>query len=168
MLPAAVIGTKVAVVSAPDMYLPISGKLAKTQEVAEMLHIREGESTAMFIVRWAARLFSLATALLLALFFLGEGLQVSDLAGFGFVGLLFFPVGLLVGFAVGWRNELAGGIISVLSIAAFYFAYELWVNGTLPSGFSFALFAVPGLLFLAYGIIDRVVLHHHRPNRMAF
>ena len=132
-----------------------------------MLHKREGESTAMFILRWAARLLSLATALLLALFFLGEGLQISDLAGFEFVGLLFFPVGLLIGFAVGWRNELAGGIISVLSIAAFYFAYELWATGTLPSGFSFAVFVVPGLLFLAYGLIDRVVLHHHRPNRVA-
>lgn len=137
-------------------------------EVAEMLHMREGESTAMFILRWAARLLSLATALLLALFFLGEGLQVSDLAGLEFIGLLFFPVGLLIGFAVGWRNELAGGVISVLSTAAFYFAYELWANGTLPSGFSFALFTVPGLLFLAYGFIDRVVLHHHRTNSVAF
>lgn len=133
-----------------------------------MLHRREDESTAMFILRWAARLLSLATALLLALFFLGEGVQISDLAGLEFIGLLFFPVGLLIGFAVGWRNELIGGNISVLSIAAFYFGYELIASGRLPSGFSFALFTIPGLLFLAYGLVDRVVLHHHRPTKAAF
>lgn len=133
-----------------------------------MLHKREGESAAMFFIRWTGRLLSLATGLLLALFFFGEGLHFSELTALELLGLLFFPFGLWIGFAVGWHNELAGGGISVVSLAAFYLIYGMAANGSLPSGFSFALFTVPGLLFLAYGLIDRLALHHHRSGRVTF
>ncbi|MBK7932444.1 MAG: hypothetical protein IPK01_02895 [Acidobacteria bacterium] len=104
-----------------------------------MLHKREGESAAMFFIRWTGRLLSLATGLLLALFFLGEGLHFSELAALELIGLLFFPFGLLIGFAVGWHNELAGGGISVVSVAAFYLIYGMVANGSLPSGFFFCI-----------------------------
>lgn len=129
-------------------------------EVAVMLRKREGESSSMFIVRWAARVLSLALSFLLILFFLGEGLGLKDLSPVEFVGLFFFPLGLIAGFIVGWRNEMLGGIISVLSTVAFYLVYGILVTGTIPDGFAFAVFTIPGMLFLVYGLIDRIVLHH--------
>ena len=132
-----------------------------------MLRKREGESSVMFTVRWAARVLSLALSFLLILFFLGEGLATDDVAPAEFVGLLFFPVSLIAGFVVGWRNEILGGILSVLSTIGFYLVYGLLASGAIPDIFAFTVFTIPGLLFLTYGIINRVVLHnsgvHHIP-----
>ena len=71
------------------------------------------------------------------------------------VGFLCFPVGIIVGFAVAWRRELAGGLLTIGSLALFY----LWLfarDGRFPIGPYFLLFAAPGFLHVVSALISRV------------
>ena len=120
---------------------------------------RENEETALFILRWSGRVFGLTVLFLLALFYLTGGVGATEITIRQYIGLLFFPVGLAIGFVVGWRNELAGGMISVLSVAAFYLVYGLLLSGSIRQGSAFLIFAVPGVLFLSYGILIRIWFH---------
>jgi glucose-6-phosphate-specific signal transduction histidine kinase len=63
------------------------------------------------------------------------------------VGLLFFPLGILIGMVLGWRHELWGGLVTVGSLVAFYL-WHAFSSGGLPTGPYFLLFALPGSLFL--------------------
>ena len=72
---------------------------------------------------------------------------------------LFFPVGVIVGFVVAWSRELAGGVVTVLSLALFG-AYLFVAKGQILGGYFF-LFAAPGFLHLASAL-----LHHlAKPGR---
>lgn len=99
------------------------------------------------VLRWIARAWGLASGLLLLAFAFGGREHVRLTAGEA-VGFLFFPVGVIVGFAVAWWRELAGGLITVASLALFY----LWLfarDGRWPAGPYFLLFAAPGFLHIA-------------------
>ncbi|CAN5559503.1 hypothetical protein BH10ACI3_BH10ACI3_10190 [soil metagenome] len=126
---------------------------------------RENEETLLFVLRAAGRVLSLAVLFVLLMFYLSEGGN-TEIAFREVVGLLFFPVGLVIGLMVGWRNEMAGGMISMLSVAAFYVIYGSVLSGTLQQGWAFLVFAIPGLLFLAYGVLDRIWFHpgHHHAS----
>ena len=117
---------------------------------------RENEETALFVIRWSGRVLSLMVLFLLALFYLSEGIVTSEIAYREYIGLLFFPIGVAIGFVIGWRDELRGGLISVLSVSAFYLIYGLLLNGSIRQGWAFLVFAVPGILFLAYGLLNRI------------
>ena len=43
----------------------------------------------------------------------------------------FFPLGALVGLVLGWREELLGGAITLISIAGFYLVYGWLLNSSL-------------------------------------
>ena len=117
---------------------------------------RENEETALFILRWSARVLGLMFLFLLTLFYFTGSVGLTEITVREYVGLLFFPVGLAIGFIVGWRNELAGGMISVLSVAAFYFLYGLVLSGSIRQGSAFLIFTIPGILFLTYGVLIRI------------
>jgi hypothetical protein len=103
------------------------------------------------VVRWAARLFSIVSAALLAAFlFGGFGAPTPSEA----VGLALFPGGVALGMAIGWRREGLGGAVTVASLAAFY-VWMTILDGHPPRGPYFALFAAPGLLFLAAWALRR-------------
>ena len=53
---------------------------------------------------------------------------------------------VFAGYALGWRMELAGGVVSILGTAAF-FAVHVLTFGILP-GLEAAWFAVPGVLYV--------------------
>lgn len=58
------------------------------------------------------------------------------------------------GYMLGWRKELAGGLVSILGTVAF-FVHHWFVLGT-PPGLAIFWFAAPGLLhLLAWHIDDR-------------
>ncbi len=105
------------------------------------------------ILRWLARLGSLVSVALLLLFLVGEELHPSQLALAEVVGLLFFPIGVMVGMLLGWRWETLGGAVTVLSLLAFYKVMYA-ASGRFPEGIWFALFALPGLLFLYCGLCN--------------
>ncbi len=98
------------------------------------------------IVRWIAHAWGLASGLLLLAFAFGGREHVRFTAS-EFLGFLLFPVGIVVGFGVAWRRELAGGLITVASLALFF----LWLSardGRLFVNPYFSLFAAPGFLHL--------------------
>lgn len=103
------------------------------------------------VLRWVARVGSLASYFLVALFFIGEGISISSITPTDWVGFLFFPVGVLGGQLVGWWNELEGGVITTLSLLAFYLIYGLLLNHLWPSGEAFIVFSIPGFIFLITG-----------------
>jgi hypothetical protein len=102
-------------------------------------------------VRWLARLGSLAT---LAFVALAATVPAGPPTPAEAVALALFPVGVVVGFAVGWWREVTGGAISVLSLVAFY-AWMILLTGRPPHGPYFVLLAAPGFLFLASGFLTR-------------
>lgn len=104
------------------------------------------------IFRWVARISSLISILMLLMFMAGEGFDIGRISAEQWVGFLFFPIGLVAGFIVGWKREFLGGAIAVLSLLGFYLIYGLWISGTMPRGLSFLVFSLPGFLFLACGI----------------
>jgi hypothetical protein len=77
-------------------------------------------------------------------------------------GLAFFPIGVAIGFLIGWKNELLGGIVSVASLACFYLIYGIGLTGQLPGGAWFIAFTFPGFLFLIYGLLRLPVFHGRR------
>lgn len=110
------------------------------------------------VLRWVARLGSLFSIALLALFLFGEEMNPSQLTSAEILGLLFFPFGVTVGMLLGWRWETLGGTVTVLSLLAFYKVMYA-ASGRFPDGIWFALFALPGLLFLYCGLRSRNTNH---------
>jgi hypothetical protein len=106
---------------------------------------------AVAVLRWTGRAWGIASALLLLGFAFGGREHVRFTAGEA-VGFLLFPLGVIAGFAVAWRRELVGGLVTVGSLALFY----LWVfarDGRLPAGPYFLLFAAPGFLHVVIALI---------------
>ena len=89
------------------------------------------------VLRWLARLGSMASVALLFLFLFGE---------FGFQ---FFQLPLPA-----WRWETLGGTVTVFSLLAFYKVIYA-TSGRFPGGIWFMLFALPGLIFLYCGLRSR-------------
>lgn len=101
-------------------------------------------------LRWAARIGSVASLLFLSAFIFGAAETAQWPTIEEWLGLAFFPIGVIVGLLVGWRKELFGGGIAVLSLAGFY-VWHFVVSGKLAAGPWFAFVAAPGLLFLLAG-----------------
>ncbi len=100
---------------------------------------------------WTARVLSIVCIGMLLLFLVGERnfSRPISLTIKGWVGLLFFPLGIIVGMIAAWFREGIGAAITLASLAAFYIA-DILFTGTPPSGPYFLLFASPGFLFAAY------------------
>jgi hypothetical protein len=105
------------------------------------------------MLRRTARTTSCLSTVVLALFYIGEGLRLSTITPKEWVGWMLFPIGLTVGLAVGWWREVLGGSIAVVSVAAFYLVYGWLLNGRLNQGTAFLVFEFPGFLFLLSGRI---------------
>lgn len=104
------------------------------------------------LLRWVARVWGLASGLLLFAFAFGGHEHLRFTAGEA-IGFLFFPVGVVAGFAVAWWRELAGGLITIASLTLF----GVWLfvaSGRVP-GVYFLLFAAPGALHIASATLTR-------------
>jgi len=110
---------------------------------------------AMVLFRWSARLLSIASTALLLLFVFGEKFEVSKVTGRQWLAFVFFPLGIVVGFAVAWWKEGLGGGISVVSLLIFYLIFVLLLGGNIARGAWFLVFALPGFLFLAAYAVTR-------------
>src|SRR5262245_3442895 len=103
------------------------------------------------VLRWTARVWGIASALLLGAFAFGgrEHLRFTSVEA---VLFLLFPIGVVIGFAVACGRDLAGGLVTVGSLALFYVLLFAW-NGWLPATPYFLLFAAPGFLHVASALI---------------
>jgi hypothetical protein len=104
------------------------------------------------LVHWSARVTSLLLFGLVIVLVVGQGGPHNILRQPTPVQFEFAAFGLmLLGLVVGWVREGLGGLLVLLSLAAFN-AVELAVNGR-PARGAFPLFAVPGALFLLSALL---------------
>lgn len=104
------------------------------------------------ILHWTARTSGITSALVLLAFAFG-GHEPLPLTASEVVAFLFFPVGVVVGFAIAWWREMAGGLVTVGSLALFYVAMLVLGEGRL--GPYFLLFSAPGFLHIASALLAR-------------
>lgn len=103
-------------------------------------------------LRWISRISSIISIAIILMFLFGEKFDVNKITTSQWIGFAFFPIGIVTGFIVGWRNEKIGGLISVLSLICFYLIYGLLLNDKLPLGIAFLIFTIPGFMFLFTGL----------------
>jgi hypothetical protein len=103
------------------------------------------------VLRWVARAWGVASALLLLAFAFGGREHFRPTAGEA-VALLLFPGGVVAGFLLAWRREVAGGLVTVGSLALFHL-YEFAASGRWWLGPYFLLFAAPGFLHIAAALL---------------
>ena len=101
------------------------------------------------IARWIGRGWSLLSLAFVLAFAIGEW---DAGAGLSFTAtewllILCFPIGMAVGWVLGWWRERLGGLIVLGSLVAFYII-DMITSGSPPSGAFFALLAVPALFYL--------------------
>ena len=105
------------------------------------------------VLRWIARAWGIASTLLILAFVVG-GREHVRLTANEAIGFLCFPVGVVAGFAVAWRRESVGGVLTLVSLALFY----LWMlarSGRFPASPYFLLLAAPGFLHIASALLAR-------------
>ena len=108
------------------------------------------------IIRWSARILSILSIGILLLFLVGEGdfSQPISLTPREWIGLLFFPLGVVIGMVVAWRWEGIGSAISIGSLLAFYLLHFAMMH-RFPSGPFFLIFTLPGFLFGLSWLLSR-------------
>jgi hypothetical protein len=105
------------------------------------------------VLRWLARLWSVASTLFVLAFIVG-GAESMRPTAMQALGLLLFPGGVVLGFVIAWRREGVGGLVTVLSLCLF-FAWMFIRDGRLRIGGYFVLLAAPGFLFLGAALLQK-------------
>ena len=106
-------------------------------------------------IRLSARVTSLLSVSLLLLFLVGGGPGQRAVAAREWIGLLFFPFGVVVGMLVAWKREALGGFLSIGSLMCFYLVYGVILGDGPPRGWAFAMFTAPAFLFLLSGLMTK-------------
>lgn len=107
--------------------------------------------------RWFARATSVLSIALLLLFLIGEGSGPRAVAIREWIGLLFFPFGVVVGMLVAWKREAPGSLLSIGSLVCFYLVYGVILTRGLPRGWAFAAFTSPAFFFLLTWLMEKTM-----------
>ena len=118
------------------------------------------------VIELLARLGSIASMTLLILLFMGEAFRPAEISPNEWAGLLFFPIGVMVGMIVAWWKEGLGAAVTVLSLLAFYMVYGYLLKNHI-GGWAFIVFASPGFLFLLHWLCAMLVKSTTPSNREA-
>ena len=118
------------------------------------------------VVELLARVGSIASITLLILLFMGEAFRPAEISPNEWAGLLFFPIGVMVGMIVAWWKEGLGAALTVLSLLAFYMVYGYLLKNHI-GGWAFIVFASPGFLFLLHWLCAMLVKSTTPSNREA-
>lgn len=86
--------------------------------LGKMFTPRINEDRSYFILRWAARVSSLIVIGILILFYIGDASCVNSIANRELIGILFFPIGVISGFAWSWHSELPGLLFVIYGLTA--------------------------------------------------
>jgi hypothetical protein len=111
------------------------------------------------VIEALARLGSVASIALLLMLFLGEGLNPSRITRNELMGLLFFPIGVVLGMMIAWWKEGLGAAITVGSLAGFYVVWGYFLGNHI-GGWAFVTFASPGFLFLLHWLLRDAKQRH--------
>ena len=111
------------------------------------------------LIEMLARVGSIASITLLLMLFAGEGLHPSEVAPRQWVGLFFFPLGVIAGMAIAWWKEGLGAAITLVSLLAFYLVYGYLMKYHI-AGWAFIVFASPGFLFLLHWLFSGTEKQH--------
>ena len=115
------------------------------------------------LLRWTARIASLASLAVMTAFLIGEGFDPARLTARDLALVVFFPFGMMFGLILGWPREFLGGLIAIIALAGFYLLH-LVMSGGFPHGWAFIVLAVPGVLFLISAAVNRPA-HRSSPQR---
>jgi len=113
----------------------------------------------MAFVEFLARAGSVISITLLLLLFQSEALHPSEIAPREWFGLVFFPIGIIVGLAIAWWKEGLGVSITLASLLAFYLVYGYLLRYHV-AGLAFVIFASPAFLFFFHWVL-RHASHKH-------
>ena len=108
------------------------------------------------VIELLARLGSIASITLIVLIFWSEAVHPSQISRIEWIGLLFFPIGVMIGMVVAWWKEGLGSTITVGSLVAFYVIYGYIFKNHI-GGWAFIVFASPSFLFLLHWLFRNVV-----------
>ena len=117
-----------------------------------MFNNRIDAGVPLTVIEALARLGSVASIALLVMLFVGEGLNPSAITRNEWIGLLFFPIGIVIGMVIAWWKEGVGAAITVGSLAGFYLVWG-WLLRNHIGGWAFVVFASPGFLFLLHWLL---------------
>ena len=106
------------------------------------------------IIELLARVGSIASITLLLMLFQAEALNPSEITNRRWLGLVFFPIGVMLGLIIAWWKEGLGVSVTLLSLLAFYLVYGYLLRYHI-AGWAFVLFASPSLLFLVHWLFYR-------------
>ena len=105
------------------------------------------------VIELLARVGSIASITLLLMLFAGEGLHPSQVTSRQWVGLFFFPIGVMIGMAIAWWKEGLGAAITLGSLLVFYLVYGYLMRYHI-GGWAFVVFASPAFLFLLHWLFS--------------
>ena len=110
---------------------------------------------------WIARIWSVASFVFVLAFVFGEAFSGHGIkpTAAEWLGLAFWPGGVLVGLGIGWIHPRIGGVIATGSLLTFY-VWNILERGTPPTGPFFLLVTAPGILFLLTSLFSK------RPREM--
>lgn len=111
------------------------------------------------VVELLARVGSIASITLLIMLFVGEGLDPFHVTPRQWVGLFFFPIGVIVGMVIAWWKEGVGAAITLGSLLALYLVYGYLMRYHI-AGWAFLVFASPGFLFLLHWLLTGTEERH--------
>ena len=111
------------------------------------------------VVELLARVTSIASITLLLMLFASELLNPSEVAPRQWVGLVFFPLGVIVGMIIAWWKEGLGSAITLGSLLGLYLVYGYFMRYHI-AGWAFIVFASPGFLFLLHWLLSGAEKKH--------
>ena len=113
-----------------------------------------------------ARVGSIASITLLILLFMDEAFHPAEISPNEWAGLLFFPLGVMIGMIVAWWKEGWGAAVTLVSLLAFYTVYGYLLRNHI-GGWAFIVLASPGFVFLLHWLCATLVKSTTRSNRAA-
>jgi hypothetical protein len=126
---------------------------------ASMFNNRIDMRLPLSVIEVLARITSVASIALLVMLFLGEGVNPSAITRNEWIGLFFFPIGVILGMVIAWWKEGLGAVIAVGSLAGFYLVWGYLLKNHI-GGWAFITFASPGFLFLLHWLVRGAERRH--------
>ena len=124
-----------------------------------MLNNRVDLGLPLAVIELLARVTSIASITFLILLFMHEPFRPSEISPNEWAGLVFFPIGIMIGMVIAWWKEGVGSVLTIVSLIGFYVVYGYLLRNHI-GGWWFILFASPGFLFLVHWLMNSAEKRH--------